>query len=399
MRKSYIMKMRRRQTGQVIPLVALTLTTLLGFAGTGVDVGYWEYSQRQQQNVADAAAVGGAQALDAAGCPNKPAAESAADADATGYPASAVTVTNPPASGPYAGNNCAVSVSIAGTKPSFFAQFFGKAGGVRETTSAVAQLQSNNTNSIYLLSTTSTSTFSGGAVNGPGIGVSINGPVKFCGKSFNAARIGYAGTAPTVCGGSTFTSATPAPQIQAPNPCPQIAGCNYLAKNPPSTSSCQSLKANENPTIGPGCYNNLTLGGCGTVTLQPGVYVLNGTSDFSGSSFVGTGVTFYVTANGTAPDFSASQSATISPPTTGNYASVLYYQVAANTSTPNFAGSSVHWKGLVYAPAANNVNFNGALGDYTVLVLGSANLTSTSGYTFGTPPVNNTLVQNVVLTQ
>lgn len=154
-----------------------------------------------------------------------------------------------------------------------------------------------------------------------------------------------------------------------------------------------------NPTISPGCYNNLTVGSCGTVTLQPGVYVLNGTSDFSNSRFVGTGVTFYVTANGTAPDFSAALSATISPPTSGTYDGVLYYQVPGNTTAPNLSGSSVHFNGLVYAPGANGVNFNGAQGDYTVLVLGSANLNSSSGYTFGTPPSGSTLVQNVVLTQ
>ena len=33
--------------------------------------------------------------------------------------------------------------------------------------------------------------------------------------------------------------------------------------------------------------------------------------------------------------------------------------------------------------------FNGAQGDYTILVLGSANLNSSSGYTFGTPPAGS----------
>ncbi|HEV3090154.1 MAG TPA: Tad domain-containing protein [Candidatus Cybelea sp.] len=389
------------QRGAVLPFVAISLSVLLGFTGLSVDVGYWQYQERQQQNAVDSAAIGGAQALDAAGCPAKASAQSAADTDAAmyGYSGGQVTVNNPPAAGAYSGNNCAVSVSITGTKPSFFAQIFGK-GSMTETTSATAELVSTNNNCIYLLSTTSTSTFSGGNVSASGCGISMNGSGSFCNKgSVNAARIGYAGSAPNVCGGTTFTGATPAPQMTAPNPCPEITGCNYLANNPPSTANCQTLTANMNPTIAPGCYNNLTVGGCGTVSLQPGVYVLNGTSNFAGSSFVGSGVTFYVTANGTAPDFSAATSATISPPTTGNEANVLYYQVPTNSTAPNLSGSSVHWKGLVYAPGATGVNFNGALGDYTVLVLGSANLTSTSGYNFGTPPPGTTLPQNVVLTQ
>jgi hypothetical protein len=398
------LKRRHREAGQVIPLVAICLTTLLGFAGTSVDVGYWEYQQRSQQNAADSAAIGGAQALDASNCANPTAAQAAAKADAAsngftdGSGGVTVVPNNPPLTGPYANNACAVQVAISGTKPSFFAKAFGF-GGVKETTSATAELVSTNNTCIYLLSPTGSSSFSGGAISAPGCGITSNNTTtSFCTTSVDAARIGYAGSPPSVCS-TSFTGATPAPQMQAPNPCPQISGCNYLANNPPSTSNCTSLTANMNPTISPGCYNNLTVGSCGTVTMQPGVYVLNGTSNFSNSSFVGSGVTFYVTANGTAPDFSASNSATISPPTTGDFADVLYYQVPSNTSAPNFAGTSVHWKGLVYAPGATGVNFNGAQGDYTVLVLGSANLNSSSTYSFGTPPAGSTLVQNVVLTQ
>jgi hypothetical protein len=364
------------------------------------DIGYWQYQERQQQNAADSAAIGGAQALDAAGCPNPTAATAAAQADAAssgGYAASAVVPNNPPVSGPYAGNNCAVSVSITGKKPSFFASLFG-VNSVTETTTATAELVSTNSTCIYLLSTTAVSTFSGN-VSAPGCGILINNTATFSGShTVSAQTIGYGGTPPSI-GGTTFTGATPAPMLQAPNPCPEIPGCASLAGNPPPITNCQSLSANMNPTIAPGCYNNLTVGGCGTVTMKPGVYVINGTSNFANSQFVGSGVTFYVTANGTAPDFSASQSATISPPTSGTYNGVLYYQVPSNTSAPNLSGSSLHFSGLVYAPGANGVNFNGAQGDYTILVLGSANLTSSSGYTFGTPPAGSTLVQNVVLTQ
>lgn len=387
------------QRGAVLPLVAICLTVLLGFAGMSVDVGYWQYQQRQQQNAVDSAAIGGAQALDAAGCPSQTAAVAAADTDAAsnGFPSTDVSVSNPPTSGPYAGNNCAVSVSIAAKKPSFFAQIFG-VKSMAETTSATAELVNTNNACIYLLSTTAVSTFSAN-ISAPGCGILINNTATFSGShTVNAQSIGYGGSTPTTSG-TTFTGATPAPMMQAPNPCPEIPGCSSLASNPPSTSNCQTLTANMNPTISPGCYNNLTVGSCGTVTLEPGVYVLNGTSTFSNSSFVGSGVTFYVTASGTAPDFSASQSATISPPTTGTYAGVLYYQVPSNTSAPNLSGSSVHFNGLVYAPGATGVNFNGAQGDYTVLVLGSANLNASSGYTFGTPPSGSTLMQNVVLTQ
>lgn len=390
---------RRGQSGQIIPLVAISLTAIMGFGGLAVDNGYWQYAQRQQQSAADAAAIGGAQALALAGCPNSSAALTAAQNDAArnGFTSSQVTVSNPPSGGAYSGNPCAVSVSITKSQPRFLSSVISH-NAVTETTSATAQLVSNNSTSITLLSPTGTSSFGGGNISAPGTSIVSNGTFRCGSQTITAAAIGYAGSTPS-CGSAKFPGAAPSPQIPVSNPCAEIAGCNYLSNNPPPATSCQNLVANMNPTISPGCYNNLSVGTCGTVTFLPGTYVLNGTSTFSNSSFVGSGVTFYVTANGTPPDFSQATSATITPPTSGSKTGVLYYQVPTNTKAPDFSGSSVRWSGLVYAPNALNVNFNGAKGDYTVLVLGSANLNDASGYTFATPPPGATLLKNVVLGQ
>src|SRR5580692_9256561 len=93
------------QRGQVMPLVAFSLVVLMLFAGLAVDAGYWSYQQRQQQNAADAAALGGAQALLANGCNNQTAANTAGQHDAvlngytTGSNGVTVTITNPSAIG------------------------------------------------------------------------------------------------------------------------------------------------------------------------------------------------------------------------------------------------------------------------------------------------------------
>ncbi len=84
------------ERGQVLPLIAVALAVLMGFAGIGVDVGYLEYRQQAQQTATDAAAAGGAEALLHAGCPNSTAANAAALANAAnnGFPnAGNVTVT------------------------------------------------------------------------------------------------------------------------------------------------------------------------------------------------------------------------------------------------------------------------------------------------------------------
>lgn len=395
---------RSRESGQIIPLIAISMTALMGAGGMAVDHGYWQYQLRQQQNAADSAAIGGAQALALAGCPNQTAAYAAAynDAASNGFTNGTGNVTvkpnNPPTSGAYSGNNCAVSVTINSPHPVFFTRVLGW-NSMPESTTATAQIVKSNTTTSVALNASGTSTYTG-SISGSGTNFYSNGSITCGSNTINVGGMTYGMGKTSSCSKATFASATPAPQVPIPNPCPEIAGCSYLANNPPPTTNCQSLSnQNMNPTISPGCYNNLSVGTCGTVTLEPGTYVLNGTSTFSGSSFVGSGVTFYVTANGSPPDFSAANSATISPPTSGNTKGVLYYQVPANTAAPNFAGSSVHWSGLVYAPAANNVNFNGAKGDYTLLVVGSANLNDSSGYTFATPAPGASLMSNVVLGQ
>ena len=122
----------KRESGQILPLVGLTLASLMGFGGVAVDVGYWEYSQQAQQNATDAAAIGGAQQLVKSNCTGGSGAKSAAVADAAsnGFINAgnvAVTANSPPQSGPYAGNSCAISVSIqAQHVPSFFSRLFGQ---------------------------------------------------------------------------------------------------------------------------------------------------------------------------------------------------------------------------------------------------------------------------------
>src|SRR5271165_7572648 len=150
--------MRDAERGQVLPLIAVCLATLMGFAGIAVDVGYLEYRQQAQQTATDAAAVGGAQSLVRSNCSGASGAVAAAQSDAAsnGFANGGnVTVyaTSPPSAGPYAGNNCAVYVSINTQHVStFFAHLFGYPSGMTETTQAVSAVTANSDACIYLLS-------------------------------------------------------------------------------------------------------------------------------------------------------------------------------------------------------------------------------------------------------
>jgi hypothetical protein len=401
------MTTRRGQKGQVLPLVGISLAALLGFAGLAVDVGYLEYWQQQQQTVTDSAAIGGAQQLTRSSCTGSAAAETAAqnDAGTNGFAPGGnvgVTAVTPPSSGPYAGNACAISVQISTQHVStFFTRLFGYPQGMTETTSAVAAAASNGLGCIYLLLPASSSIFNGDTFEAPQCGVLINDTATFNGDPiFEAPYIGYAGSAPTE-NGTTFTEATPAPMPPVSDPCPEIAGCAYLTANPPATSGCTSITYNGQSTLNlpSGCYNNLIVNGCTNVVLS-GLYIFNGNTTINGEvSVTGTGVTLYVTGTGKPPTFNGISTLSLSPPTTGNYPGVLYYQVATNSAQPIFNGVSMSINGLIYAPDATNAIFNGTSGGYLVIVAGSATFNGSAAYDLATPPPGGSLVKEAVVVQ
>jgi len=391
---------RSRESGQILPLVALSLAVLMGFAGLGVDVGYWQFQQRQQQNATDAAAIGAAEQVLHSGCPNSSVATTAARSDAAknGFTHGGnvtVTVANPPASGVWAGASCAVDVAISTVKvASFFTRLFGKGSGVTESTESVAEVSANNNGCIYMLSPLANTNFNSGNIVAPGCSIYINGTANFSSSTVNAAMIGEANYSGSNNSG-TFTSGAPAPMQPVLDPCPTINGCAYLTNNPPSTSPCNGMYGGGG-ALTAGCYNNLNLHGA-TVSLSPGLYVLTGSANFSGATITGSGVTLYVAA-GASINFNMVNGFALSPPTTGNYTGVTYYQVLGNATTVNLNTSSSNISGLIYAPSAQ-LNYNAAQGGYTVLVASYGNLNNSTGEDYGTPPVGQTLPQKVVLAQ
>jgi hypothetical protein len=387
-----------------VPLIAAALTALLGFGGIGVDVGFLEYRQQQQQTATDAAAAGGAQALLHSGCPNQSGAQSAAYADASnngftnGSNGVIVAVSNPPASGPYAGNTCSVLVQVTtNSVPTFFERLFGHSSATETTQAAASVTAATNGACIYLLSTTTWSSFNNASVNAKGCAISINYSADFNGGTITSPNIGIAGPKPNM-GGTVFTEATPGPMLPVADPCPEIPGCAYLAANPPSITNCQSYNSNgQSGSISAGCYNNLNLDG-GTITFKPGLYVLDGNVNDNQAIINGTGVTLYVPSGANGPNFD-NQTVSLTPPTSGSYTGVLYYQVPGNSSSINFNGPNVNLTGLLYAPSSNSVNFDDQNGNYVVLVFGSMNFNQNSAYDFATPSPAQSLIKQAVVSQ
>ncbi|MFY9718667.1 MAG: pilus assembly protein TadG-related protein [Candidatus Cybelea sp.] len=404
------MKRRMGERGQALPLIGLSLMVMMGIGALTIDLSYLEYQQTRMQSATDAAAIAGAQQLITHGCPDSADATTAAQNDsqidnfAPGAN-TAVTVDNPPSAldGPYQGDNCAVHVSVkVPQSTTWFLKLFGYPSMPVET-SAVAEMQNSNPGCIYLLSPVSQSTFNGDVVNSPGCAILINDTATFNGDSTFAAKgIGYAGAAP-IENGTNFTIATPAPMLPVADPCPEITGCASLTANPPPITGCSSVVYNGQATvtIQPGCYNSLIVNGCPNVTFAPGgTFVFNGTTIINGETNVtGNGVTLYVTASGTPPTFNGIPNVSLSAPTSGTSAGVLYYQVPGNAQPPIFNGVSQNMSGLIYAPSALNVITNGSSGGYLVLVFGSAIFNGATAYDFANPVNGQTLPKTVVLVQ
>jgi hypothetical protein len=374
----------------------------MGFAGMAVDLGFLEYNLRQQQSAADGAAVGGAEALlYGTGCPNQTAAQAGAITDAAknGFTNGAGLVTvvahNPPATGALTSNNCAVQVQIFSPHATFFTKLFGMTGN--ETTQATAMLAGVNSGCIYLLSLTAVSDFSNSHVVAPNCQIYMNasGSSNLSTSSIDAQAISYGGAAPNISG-ATFAEATPAPAPLIRDPCPNIPGCAYLANNPPSTSTCTAGSNNySNTTLQPGCYSTLSLSG--NITLNPGVYVINGQFHLNGATVVGNGVTFYLTSNVQDTNFS-NAILTLSPPTSGNTTGVLMYRNPAQSSALDFSNCTCTLSGLEYFPTSQ-VNYSSSGGGYSVLVFGNANFSTSHAIDFANPPLGQTLVKDVVLAE
>jgi hypothetical protein len=395
------------ERGQVLPMVAICLAVLMGFGAMSIDAGYLEYHQRQQQNAADAAAIGGAQQLVYAGCGDKSAASTAALADAAnaGFASGgnvSVIPDNPPTTGPYANNSCAVQVSITNLHTqTFLSRVFGWNNGMNETTQATAEVVPARSPAPGFIVTNpnTTENFSNAQVSAP-YGIAVNGSANFDNASITAPNIGYAGGTPSETG-AKFGSAKPSKMLPIADPCPEIAGCAYLANNPPSTTNCQTYTGSRG-TVPAGCYNSLNLSNA-NVTLS-GTYVLNGTSNFNGANITGNGVTIYVTPNGTPPDFNGAM-ISLSAPSSGDTAGVLYYQVPSNTGNANFNGGCMpNISGLIYATGSTGLKVNGSGnggpsgGGYVPIIAGGVDLSGNPS-TFGPPPPGGSLFRQAVLVQ
>lgn len=386
------MRSLRDESGQALVVVALGLTSLLGFIGLAVDVGSLMHNKRELQVAADAAAIAAAMSRNATGYVAAGRNASAAN----GFPnGGTITVTiNPtPTSGEYLAQPGYYEAIIQKTEPTIFMGLFGH-GSVPVGARAVAVAASSNGNGtgcVYTLGATGTDFLANGNANiqAPNCGLDIdsnnaNSAMLINGNiTMDMSSIGIVGGY-TKNGNISLTPATPSTGIVPySDPLSYLPGysCTASSCTPSGGGSNISCVANPNyngnttTTVSPGCFNGLTFNGNSAVNLNPGTYIINGGLTFNGNNTItGTGVTFYIASG--AVTMNGNTILNVSAPTSGTYSGMLFDQSSTDTSMATLNGNdSSTIQGIMYFPAANlTMNGNSSTVIYTDFVVSSLTL-------------------------
>jgi Flp pilus assembly protein TadG len=395
---------RKSERGQALVFAAIGLVALLGFVGLGIDMGTLRYQKRLQQTAADAAALAGATNLPPysgiqAGAQNAASGNGFADNSGGGgacatpstnlaVGAVVVTVCNPPITGPHIGNANYVETYVSVGQPTYFIKIFGintetVTARAVATNFSGATKGSSNFNCVITLGPPSSSiegvNINGSAtLNAPTCGIADNGNYNTKGNSLivSAGTFGVSGSANISGPGGSVTCSS------GQSACPSYgtpAVSNPLTSLTPPCSPCAatgSISISGNGTFieNPGIYNSISISGTGnnktpSVTFNPGVYVVTGGNfTLKGNATVsGDGVMFYFT-NGATLDASGGGNNLdfqLTPPTTGPYQGILFYQDPNDTSGPQLGGDNQsNFGGILYFPKAqltffgNNVTYS-----------------------------------------
>jgi Flp pilus assembly protein TadG len=423
-----------KERGAVAILFALTAVVLIGFTGLAIDVGYMQWQKGRIQSAADAAAMGALRELEL----NQTDLTTAGQYDASlngfkdGENQTTVKINNPPTSGPYStGPNAssAVEAIVTRTVPTFFMRMFGQDG---ITISGRAVARTTNTQGsvggcIFALDKTANNTFeiSGSSVVTTSCGVMVNSDstqafVNSGGGSLklgNGAKIGVVGTS-VISGGSTVVDTTTNksespvavqsfadPLANLPVPTTSDAG-SFRNDNGGSTWNIDSGHMPANNQLNPGIYCgglsiNSTLG---TLTFQPGIYILagGGLTVSSNATIQGSGVMFYNTQTSSSQTWGCSKnnlnavpikvqgglnSVTMSAPASGNWSGILFFEdrnLSQTLSSQVTGGSSIAFNGALYF-LHGNLTFSGSSSGsgsnnngYLVLVADTITISGTS---------------------
>jgi len=354
--------------GTIAIFGALLMPIAIGGFALGAEASYWYFAQRKLQNAADVAAFAAAAQLRTSNNVDTLSEAALAAAVKTGYDTSlgSMTANWPPSTGTFAGNSNAVEISLQENHPRLFTAIF-SSGDVSLAGRAVAQLQQGFPTCILALDQSSSGaiTFTGSSdVTLDGCNVHSNSAAD------DAVHVTGNGKVDTPCasavGKVSATSGLNMTACATPIEYAEPVDDPFADVPEPSTNGpCEPENVFGGPpsssyTISEGRYcGGLTVRR--TVTMNPGVYVIDG-GDLkltSSSSLSGTGVTLYLT-NGATVSISGTSDVALTAPVSGDYQGILIFVDRNDPSAKHVinGSSSMVLNGAIYA-ASGDIKYAG----------------------------------------
>ncbi|MGY3440651.1 MULTISPECIES: TadE/TadG family type IV pilus assembly protein [unclassified Bradyrhizobium] len=389
---SLLRRFVRDRSGSYVIISALLMPVLVGTAGLGTEVGWWYYKHKNMQSAADSGAVSAATAASAG-------ADLLSEANAVtanyGYANTVnnvtIAVNQPPKAGNYTSNLQAVEVVVTQPQPRLLSALFGS-NPVLVTARAVA-LPNSGTGCVLALDPTASPAVNVSGSNqlnlikcnlysnssaSPSLNVAGNAAVS-------ANQVGVVGD---VSGASNITTTNGIRTHIQPIADP------YANVSPPAEPSCTNAKITVNSngktnSISPGCYKgNITVNAGATLSLDPGIYYLDGSnlSVAGNATITGSGVTLVFTGSGSnwgTASIGSNAIIDLTAPTSGTTKGIVMYgdrNMPVGTAFNLTGGATQNFGGAIYLPRAN-LSFSGGNGtstSCTKIIVDTLTLTGTS---------------------
>ena len=384
-----------REGGQMLVLFVLALGVLMGFVAMTVDVGMILHERRSLQNGADAAALAGVQELPES--PSLAIAKALEWAENNGFTAeSGATIT---VNTPYLGDPDSIEVIIEEEMPFVFARVL----GLESTGVGARAVASNDTASAMGVALLVLEPLGGVSFNKVGSGdlivdgggaIMVNdswtwatqrsgvGDVITSGGFFHYYQGGWFSD-----GSGEFAPEPDAVTFQMPDPLANLPAPDPYASTSPDSGgtaadpNTKKLTSGDH-TLRPGTYwGGIEITSSANVTVEPGNYVLagGGFKITGGGTIVGDGVFFYNTfdpenqlpnADGGCDEINlrGSASFTLTAPTSGTYADILFWQDEACDNPMKHEGANDFLSGVIYLPGARlDLSGSGSVGTVQIV--------------------------------
>ena len=418
------------RSGNILIMFSLSLPVVIGLAALGSEGGSLYLKKTTLQAVADQAAISAANALNSynnistyssSNCSSQTpvyvCAEGQGVAAAMGYVDGqngvTVAVNSPPASGPNAGKTSVVEVIVSLTRAPMLSALFHPSNYVINGR-AVAAYGGGPGCVMALDPTAQKALYAGGnaTVNMPNCNLVANSTASNAIDVSGSPSVTVNGA----CGnGGISANSGLVDNWNATGPGCVLSNPYNLSKpsncDPAGTIACASKTNGGGATLQPGTYSGLSINSHQVVSLNPGVYIINGgTLTFNGGSVVtGSGVTFVLT-NGANFKWNGNSTVNVTGPTSGPFSGVVVYSddtTKSNSLTIN-GTSTTYFGGAIVAPgegvafsgtgvSGNDHNCTQIIGD-TVSFTGNTTVDSDC-QTYGTKKIKPAVMGNTALVE